>query len=262
MTRSRASIRALLLEDVPADAELLVRELRKADPDIAVHCVAGQAEFERALQDFVPNVVISDHNLPHFSGRDALALVLRTAPAVPFILVTGSLSEETAVEYMKAGAADYLLKDRVTRLGPAVLAALEQCRIRDQQLRARLEAEEALRTQREFLRAVVDLSPSLIFVKDWDGRFVLVNRAAAEMALCVPFSVGAIPRSLAHAPLAPRPPRACSSVWQPEDSRSRSPGDGATRAPPIRALRARPGAVPGGKALGAPVRRRAGRIWH
>jgi PAS domain S-box-containing protein len=175
------SIRALLLEDVPDDAELLARELRKADPAVAVHRVVGLADFERALRDFAPNVVISDHSLPQFSGRDALALVLRAAPALPFILVTGSLSEETAVEYMKAGAADYLLKDRVTRLGPAVLAALEQRRVREQEERARVAAEEALRAERAFLTAVVDLCPNLIFVKDWDGRFVLVNRSAAEI---------------------------------------------------------------------------------
>jgi PAS domain S-box-containing protein len=175
------SIRALLLEDVPDDAELLARELRKADPGVAVHRVADRAEFERALRDFAPNVVISDHSLPQFSGRDALELVLQAAPALPFILVTGSMSEETAVEYMKAGAADYLLKDRVTRLGPAVLAALEQRRVREQEERARVAAEEALRTQRAFLRAVVDLCPNLIFVKDWDGRFVLVNQAGAEI---------------------------------------------------------------------------------
>ncbi|MDP3911502.1 MAG: ATP-binding protein, partial [Gemmatimonadales bacterium] len=175
------SIRVLLLEDVPADAELLARELRKVDPDVAVHRVTGREEFERALRDVAPDVVISDHNLPHFSGWDALQLVRQTAARVPFILVTGSLNEETAVEYMKAGAADYLLKDRITRLGPAVRAVLEQKRAREEQERARVAAEEALRAQREFLRAVVDLSPNLIFVKDWDGRFVLVNQAVADL---------------------------------------------------------------------------------
>jgi PAS domain S-box-containing protein len=183
------SIRALLLEDVPEDAALLVRELRKADPGVAAHRVADLADFERALREFAPNVVISDHSLPQFSGRDALQLVLRAAPALPFILVTGSLSEETAVEYMKAGAADYLLKDRVTRLGPAVLAALEQRRVSEQVERARVAAEEALRTQRAFLVAVVDLCPNLIFVKDWDGRFVLVNRAGAEIYDTTPAAI-------------------------------------------------------------------------
>jgi PAS domain S-box-containing protein len=109
------------------------------------------------------------------AGGDALQLVRQTAERVPFILVTGSLNEETAVEYMKAGAADYLLKDRITRLGPAVLAVLEQKRVREEQERARRAAEEEVRAQRAFLRALIDHSPNLVFVKDWDGRFVLAD---------------------------------------------------------------------------------------
>ncbi len=168
------SIRALLLEDTPSDAELITRELQRAAPGAAVHRATSREDFERRLRDFAPHVVISDHNLPHFSGRDALDLVQRVSPEVPFILVTGSLNEEAAVAYMKAGAADYLLKDRIARLGPAVLAVLEQ-------RRAREEHERALRAHREFLRAVVDVTPNLLFVKDWDGRFVLVNKAAADI---------------------------------------------------------------------------------
>src|SRR5207253_9692273 len=87
----------------------------------------------------------------------------------PFILVTGSLDEETAVRYLKGGAADYILKDRLVRLGPAVLEALGRARQRD-----------ALHRQERLLRQIIDANPSLIFVKDWDGRFVLVNEATAE----------------------------------------------------------------------------------
>jgi PAS domain S-box-containing protein len=175
------SIRVLLLEDESADAELIARELRKAAADVAVHRATGRQDFELALREFAPDVVISDHNVPQFSGRGALELVRRAAPGLPFILVTGSLDEETAVAYMKAGATDYLLKDRITRLGPAVLTVLEQKRLSAEQERARVAAEEALRAQREFLRAVIDLSPNLIFVKDWDGRFVLVNQVVADI---------------------------------------------------------------------------------
>ncbi len=175
------TIRVLLLEDVPSDAELIERELRKATPDVTVHRATSREDFERRLRDVAPDVVIADHNLPQFSGRDALELVRQVSPGVPFILVTGSLNEEEAVAYMKAGAADYLLKDRIARLGPAVLAVLEQKRVGEEQERARRAAEEALRAQREFLRAVIDVTPNLLFVKDWDGRFVLVNQAAADI---------------------------------------------------------------------------------
>jgi PAS domain S-box-containing protein len=96
--------------------------------------------------------------------------VRRTQPDLPFILVTGSLDEETAVKYLKGGASDYILKDRLGRLGPAVLEALERARQR-----------QALHRHERLLRQIIDANPSLIFVKDWDGRFVLVNQASAEI---------------------------------------------------------------------------------
>lgn len=126
------AVRILLLEDVPADAELVEQELRKAQLDFVARRVARRDDFVRELREFHPDVVISDHSLPQFGGQAALELVKESAPAVPFVLVTGSLDEEMAVEYMKAGAADYILKDRLTRLGPAVLGALERRRLEEQ----------------------------------------------------------------------------------------------------------------------------------
>src|SRR2546430_17427585 len=91
-------------------------------------------------------------------------------PDVPFIPAPGSLDEETAVAYLKAGATAYILKDRVIRLGPAVIEALERARQRQE-----------LRRQERLLRQIIDANPSLIFVKDWEGRFVLVNQATAQV---------------------------------------------------------------------------------
>ncbi|HEX9582172.1 MAG TPA: response regulator [Gemmatimonadales bacterium] len=125
-------IRVLLVEDQPLDAEMTERELRKAQLDFVLRRVDGAAAFEAQLQEFRPDIVISDHNLPGFGGRAALQLTRQHAPGLPFILVTGSLDEETAVEYMKAGATDYILKDRLVRLGPAVQAGLERRRLEDQ----------------------------------------------------------------------------------------------------------------------------------
>ena len=99
----------------------------------------------------------------------ALEKTRHLQPDTPFILVTGSLNEETAVSYLKAGATDYILKDRLVRLGPAVLEALE-----------RAQEREALRRHERLLYQIIDANPSLIFVKNWDGRFVLVNQATAE----------------------------------------------------------------------------------
>jgi two-component system, cell cycle sensor histidine kinase and response regulator CckA len=167
---SNLPIRVLMLEDSEADATLIRRELQRLSPPPDVHHVATEASFAIALQEFAPHIILCDHNIPSFGGWAALAIARREAPDVPFILVTGSLDEETAVAYLKGGATDYILKDRLVRLGPAVLEALESARQR-----------QALRRHERLLRQIIDANPSLIFVKDWEGRFVLVNEATAAI---------------------------------------------------------------------------------
>jgi signal transduction histidine kinase len=136
-----APLRILLLEDVPADAELIERELVKALPDFTLQRVDGREGFLASLDAFRPDLILSDHALPRFTGMDALRLAQQLAPAVPFIFVTGSLDEETAVACIKAGATDYVLKERLVRLGSAVQAALELARTRE----ALRKSEEQLR---------------------------------------------------------------------------------------------------------------------
>jgi PAS domain S-box-containing protein len=182
------AIRILNLEDDPFDAELVLRELRKTALDFTLRRVTGRGEFELVLRDAPPDLIISDHNVPQFDGRAALDLARVRAPDVPFILFTGSLNEEAAIGYMKAGATDYILKDRVARLGPAVIEALERARER-----------RALRQHEELLRQLIDANPSMIYVKDADGRFVVVNRAAAEMHGATPDAlVGKTDADLGH----------------------------------------------------------------
>jgi len=163
-------VRVLMVEDEESDAVLIRRELARLTPPPDIQHVRTQPALVAALDGFAPHVILCDHNIPGFSGWEALELAQRARPDVPFILVTGSLDEETAVRYLKGGAADYILKDRLVRLGPALLEALERARQRD-----------ALRRQERLLRQIIDANPSLIFVKDWDGRFVLVNQATAEV---------------------------------------------------------------------------------
>jgi len=129
-------IKVLLLEDTVADADLVGLALRRTGLEFSFQHVANRPDFARALHEFRPDLIVSDHHLPQFTGEDALKLARVLAPSVPFILVTGSLDEETAVEYMKAGATDYILKDRLTRLGPAVLGALERKQLERQLLQA------------------------------------------------------------------------------------------------------------------------------
>jgi len=162
-------MRVLMLEDDPNDLELIRRELGRLTPAPTILHVTSETAFVAALNDFAPHVILCDHNIPTFDGRMALEKTRHLQPDTPFILVTGSLNEETAVSYLKAGATDYILKDRLVRLGPAVLEALE-----------RAQEREALRRHERLLYQIIDANPSLIFVKNWDGRFVLVNQATAE----------------------------------------------------------------------------------
>ena len=159
-----------MLEDSEADAALIRRELQRLTPPPDVRHVQTEASFSAALREFIPDIILCDHNIPSFGGWAALAIARQLAADVPFILVTGSLDEETAVAYLKGGATDYILKDRLIRLGPAVLEALDSARQR-----------QALRRQERLLRQIIDADPNLIFVKDWEGRFVLVNEATAAV---------------------------------------------------------------------------------
>ena len=117
-------LRILILEDVPMDAELVEYELARASIPFEARCVDTREDFVGALDDFRPDLILSDYTLPRFDGMAALRLARERVPSVPFLIVTGSVNEETAVGCMKAGATDYLLKSNLARIGPAIEAAL------------------------------------------------------------------------------------------------------------------------------------------
>ncbi len=113
--------------------------------------------FSKSSHSFDPHLILSDYQLPHFDGFSALLLAVERRPEIPFILVTGSLNEETAVDCMKAGAWDYILKDRLRLLGPAVLDVLEKKRLREEHRRA---ADE-LRKSEEQYRLLVESTEAI-----------------------------------------------------------------------------------------------------
>ena len=168
-------IHVLVLEDNPVDAELNLRELRRAGFDPQWKRVETEADFRAGL-DTLPDLILADYSLPQFDGLLALKLVRERALDIPFILISGTVGEEAAVEAMKHGATDYLLKDRIARLGGAVERALEEKRLRGE----RKCAETALRESEQLLRLVMDLVPHHIFAKDANGRHLFANRACAE----------------------------------------------------------------------------------
>lgn len=170
-------LRILLLEDQVTDAELAQRELQRAGLRFTSQRVETRAEFESALDQSAPDLIISDFSLPSaFDGLAALEIARRKCPEVPFVFVSGTIGEERAVEAMKRGATDYVLKDRLNRLVPVIKRALHEVEERA----ARRRAEEEISRQRAFLRQVIDLDRNFIFAKDREGRFVLVNRAVAD----------------------------------------------------------------------------------
>ena len=136
-----AELRILLLEDSPADAEMNERVLRKAGIIFTSLRVETQETFIRAFEEFGPDLILSDYSLPAYSGRAALDYVQQTHPDIMLIMVTGAIGEEMAIELLKAGAKDYILKDRLARLPEAVLRVVEEKNLRQQ----RREAEEKFR---------------------------------------------------------------------------------------------------------------------
>jgi signal transduction histidine kinase len=146
----------LLVEDSPDDAELIVRELKRQGFRPNVLRVQSGAELERALADPSWDLVVSDHNLPGFSSRDALRVVKTLAPDLPFIVVSGSIGEEYAVEAMRSGASDFVVKTKLDRLAPAVERELREAAQRAEQRRveaALAETEERFR-QAQKLEAI------------------------------------------------------------------------------------------------------------
>jgi PAS domain S-box-containing protein len=157
-----SSVRILLLEDDPYDAEI-IQDLLEADHRLCeVIRVQTREEFVNALNSIEIELILADYKLPSFDGLSALNLSLSTCPDVPFIFVSGALGEEPAIEALKIGATDYVLKTRLSRLAPAVERALREARERVE----RKKAEEALRRSEMYLAEAQRLSHTGSF--GWD----------------------------------------------------------------------------------------------
>lgn len=171
----KTNIRLLILEDSEDDALLAVEELRRNGYDLYFERVQTREELEEALAR--PwDAVLADYRLPHFSGLEALEIIRERDPDLPFIIVSGQISEETAVEAMRRGAHDYVLKGNLARLAPAIDRELREATIR----RERRQAEAELKRSEQILQSIIDGSNAAIYLKDIDGRFILVNERHAR----------------------------------------------------------------------------------
>ncbi|MEA2922825.1 MAG: hypothetical protein QOF07_2792, partial [Bradyrhizobium sp.] len=171
-----APLRILLLEDRPADAELVISELRRAGLKAEVKVVGTKAAYLENL-DPALDAIISDFDLPQFNAKEALTLLQAQKLDIPFIVVSGTIGEETAVALMKLGAADYLLKDRLTRLPQALAHAVEARLLRTEQGKA----EEAIRESESRLRAIIDNEPECVKTVSTDGLLLEMNPAGLRM---------------------------------------------------------------------------------
>jgi DNA-binding NtrC family response regulator len=139
-TKLKIQLRVLLIEDNQLDSELILRSLRSNGYEVASVVVQDEAAFTKALRAHNPDVVLADYNLPTWKGMEAVAVMHREGLDVPLILVSGALGDVTAVECIKRGATDYVLKDGLARLPEAIRRALEEKATRQ----LRLEAERNL----------------------------------------------------------------------------------------------------------------------
>jgi len=142
-------LRILILEDNPADAKLMQFELEEADITFTAKVVATEKDFIRELQSFPPDLILSDYDLPLYTGQSALSDAKRLCPDVPFILVTGAVTEDRAIDILTSGAKDFVMKNRLTKLPVAVRRAMGEV----EEHKARKKAEEALKQQSAKLEA-------------------------------------------------------------------------------------------------------------
>ena len=169
-------IRILMVEDSALDAELITLQLRRAGLPFTVERTWSDQGMRDALAAHDFDVILADHVLPGFSGDLALELAGALAPEVPFIFVSGTLSEELAVEALKRGARDYVVKSRLQRLPDAILRAINEA----QERRRLLQVENELRESHQRLRLITDSLPALIAYLDRDHHYRFANQAYME----------------------------------------------------------------------------------
>ncbi|MGH9680109.1 MAG: response regulator, partial [Candidatus Acidiferrales bacterium] len=135
-------LQLLMVEDSEDDAALILRELRRGGYDVAHERVDTPAALNSAIDNQKWDLVISDHSMPHFTGIDALRTLRSKGSQIPFIFVSGTIGEETAVSALKDGAQDYLMKTNLKRLVPAVQRELREARERQERIQLERQVQQ------------------------------------------------------------------------------------------------------------------------
>ena len=170
-------LRVLILEDDPRDVELCIQELKKAGFELQADAVDTEENFVSKLQSCDYHLILSDFRMPTWSGVEAFRVLKLSGKDIPFILVTGTLGEEAAVDLIKEGVADYILKDRLVRLPSAVRRALQEQTTRDERERA----IQSLRESEERVRLLLDSTAEAIYGIDGQGNCTFCNSASIRL---------------------------------------------------------------------------------
>lgn len=170
-------INILFAEDLPTDVELAVRELKKGGIAFRYKVVETEEDFRKQLEAFRPNIVISDYSMPSFDGMSALHIARELPYDLPFIILTGSMNEETAVSCMKAGANDYVIKEQIKRLPFAVKEVLNKWEMR----RQKEALEEQLNLSLQGYRDLINGMSETVWIISLEGNLIDVNTTAVEV---------------------------------------------------------------------------------
>jgi PAS domain S-box-containing protein len=198
-------LRVLLVEDSENDAVLVTRELKKGGYVPVVERVETPESMRKVLNEKTWDLVISDYVLPRFSGLDALKLLKKSGIDLPFVVVSGKIGEDTAVEAMRAGAHDYIMKDNLTRLNPAIKRELEEVKVRQErrdaerdlvqshnelektnkklldEISERKKLEKQVFEEKEYLQNVIDSATEIIIAVDKNNRINTWNKSAEQI---------------------------------------------------------------------------------
>jgi PAS domain S-box-containing protein len=178
-------ISILIIEDSENDAQLIIRQFKKNNYDIISKRVETAYQMQVALEEPSWDLVISDYNLPEFDAPSALTVLQKSGLDIPFIVVSGTIGEETAVALMKAGAHDYIMKNNLARLIPAVNRELSEAQTR----RAKQQTDKEIRQAAEEWIRTFDSITDLVSIQDMDYRLTKVNQSYAKAVNLSPYAL-------------------------------------------------------------------------
>jgi two-component system, cell cycle sensor histidine kinase and response regulator CckA len=193
----KPALRIVIIEDSPDDALLVVREVEHAGYAVQAQRVQTAEELRDALAQGTRDLVLADYSLPHFSATEGLAILKETGLDVPFIVVSGSIGEEVAVQVMKDGATDCVMKEHMSRLGPVVQRELRDAAVR----RRRAEAEQALRQSEDKYRMLTESIKDVVWIVDTETlQYLYVSPSVKRLRGYTPEEIMAQPMDAALTP--------------------------------------------------------------